>query len=156
MNHKECPRSGNGRSLSSVLLALMLAALAFASVACSNPEKSKAEHLTRGEAYLTEKKYQEASLEFRNAAQIDDKLAQAHWGLARAYEGMNQFSQAVDELRRTVALDPDNLDARVRLGNYYVVAYQQRKDNGFRDEAKRLYEEVLQKDPNHIEGHILK
>ena len=74
MNHKECPRSGNGRSLSSVLLACLVAAFAFATLACSNPEKAKVEHVQRGEAYLTEKKYQEASLEFRNAAQIDDKL----------------------------------------------------------------------------------
>ncbi|HLL70953.1 MAG TPA: tetratricopeptide repeat protein [Pyrinomonadaceae bacterium] len=155
MNHKECPRSGSGRSLSSVLLAFVVAALACATLSCSNPEKAKAEHVQRGEAYLTEKKFQEASLEFRNAVQIDDKLAQAHWGLARAYEGMDQFTQALDELRRTVALDANNLDARVRLGNYYILAFQQTKDDKFRDEAKQLYEDVLQKDPNHIEGHIL-
>ena len=155
MNHKECPRSGNGRSLSSVLLALLLVAVAFATAACSNPEETKAEHLKRGEAYLTEKKFQEASLEFRNAAQIDDKLAQAHWGLARAYEGMGQFTQVFEELRRTVALDANNLDARVRLGNYYVIAFQQFKDDKYRDEAQRLVKEVLEKDQNHIEGHIL-
>ncbi|HYP01706.1 MAG TPA: tetratricopeptide repeat protein [Pyrinomonadaceae bacterium] len=156
MNHKECPRSGSGRSLSSVLLALVVAALACATLSCANPEKAKAEHVQRGEAYLKEKKFQEASLEFRNAVQIDDKLAQAHWGLARAYEGMEQFSQAFDELRRTVALDANNLDARVRLGNYLILAFQQTKNDKLRDEAKRLYEEVLQKDANHIEGHILR
>ena len=155
MNHKECPRSGSGRSLSSVLLAFVVAACALASVACSNPEKAKAEHVERGEAYLTEKKFQEASLEFRNAVQIDDNLAQAHWGLARAYEGMEQYTQALDELQRTVTLDANNLDARVRLGNYYVLAYQQTKNDKQRDEAQRLADEVLQKDPKHIEGHIL-
>jgi tetratricopeptide (TPR) repeat protein len=144
MNHKECPRSGNGRSLSSILLAFVVAACAFATIACSNPEKDKVEHLKRGEAYLTEKKFQEASLEFRNAVQIDDKLAQA------------QYLQAIDELRRTVALDADNLDARVRLGNYYILAYQRERNDALRAEAERLYGEVLAKDPNHIEGHILK
>jgi tetratricopeptide (TPR) repeat protein len=138
------------------LLAFIVAACAFATVACSNPEKAKAEHLQRGEAYLTEKKFQEASLEFRNAVQIDDKLAQAHWGLARAYEGMEQYLQAIDELRRTVALDADNLDARVRLGNYYILAYQTERKAELRGEAERLYQEVLAKDPNHIEGNILK
>jgi len=155
MNHKECPRSGSGRSLSSVLLAFLVAACALASLACSNPEKAKKEHLERGEAYLTEKKFQEASLEFRNAVQIDDKLAEAHWGLARAYEGMEQYLQAFDELRRTVALDENNLDARVRLGNYYILGYQRERKDELRAEAERLYQEVLQKDPNHVEGHIL-
>jgi tetratricopeptide (TPR) repeat protein len=156
MNHKECPRSGNGRSLSSILLAFVVAACALATIACSDPEKAKAEHLKRGEAYLAEKKFQEASLEFRNAVQIDDKLAQAHWGLARAYEGMEQYLQTIDELRRTVALDADNLDARVRLGNYYILAYQRERKDELRTEAERLAQEVLTKDPNHIEGHILK
>jgi tetratricopeptide (TPR) repeat protein len=167
MNHKECPRSGNGRSLSSVLLAFVVAAFALATLACSNPEKAKAEHVQRGEAYLTEKKYQEASLEFRNAVQIDDRLAQAHWGLARAYEGMlvdnpQLVSQVIAELRRAVELDPnkDNLDARVSLGTYYIAAYQQSKDEkdraDFLKESERLAKEVLDKDPNHIEGHILR
>ncbi|HEX9919611.1 MAG TPA: tetratricopeptide repeat protein, partial [Pyrinomonadaceae bacterium] len=156
MNHKECPRSGSGRSLSSVLLAFLVAACAFATVSCSNPEKAKAEHVQRGETYLTEKKFQEASLEFRNAVQIDDKLAQAHWGLARAYEGMEQYLQALDELRRTIALDANNLEARVRLGNYYILFYQRERKDEFRAEAEKLYQDVLQKDPNNIEGHILK
>ncbi|HEX8424202.1 MAG TPA: hypothetical protein VF634_12355, partial [Pyrinomonadaceae bacterium] len=121
MNHKECPRSGNGRSLSSVLLAFVVALCALAAVSCSNPEKAKAEHVQRGEAYLTEKKFQEASLEFRNAVQIDDRMAQAHWGLARAYEGMlgdepQLVTQVIAELLRAIELDGNNLDARVRLG----------------------------------------
>ena len=167
MNYKECPRSGSGRSLPSVLpaLLLLLVAALFATAACSNPEETKREHVKRGEAYLTEKRFQEASLEFRNATQIDDKLASAHWGLARAYEGMigenpQLVNQFIAELRRAIELDPDNLEASVRLGNYYMAFYQKEKDdkrrNEFRKEAKRLSEEVLQKDQNFIEGHILK
>jgi tetratricopeptide (TPR) repeat protein len=154
MNRQECQRSGARRGLLPFLLATL--ALLLVASACSDPEKTKLEHLSRGEAYLKEKKYQEASLEFRNAVQIDDRAAQAHWGLARAYEGSGQFAQAVDEMQRTIQLDPNNLDARVRLGNYYIVAYQQTKDAKAKDEASRLAEEVLQKDPNHVEGHILR
>ena len=58
---------------------------------CANSEKAKAEHLSRGEAYLKDFKFQEAALEFRNAIQLDDKLAVAHWGLARAYESLQRF-----------------------------------------------------------------
>ena len=65
------------------LLCLFLAAVVSLG-GCTNVEKAKAEHLSKGEAYLKDSKFQEAALEFRNALQIDDKLAAAHWGLAQA------------------------------------------------------------------------
>src|ERR687884_128984 len=123
MNHSECQRSGARRGLLFLLFAAALAVVA-ATSACTDPAKAKAEHLSRGEAYLKDKKYQEASLEFRNAVQIDDRSAQAHWGLARAYEGMGDFAHAVEELQTTIKLDQNNLDARTRLGNVFMVAYK--------------------------------
>src|SRR5574338_696495 len=92
-----------------ILFCLLLAAV-ISLAGCANPEKAKAEHVKKGEAYLTDSKFQEASLEFRNAIQIDDKLASAHWGLARAFEGLERFPEMIDELRKTVTLDKDNLD----------------------------------------------
>jgi tetratricopeptide (TPR) repeat protein len=134
------------------LLCLLLAALISLS-GCTNSEKAKAAHLSKGEAYLKDSKFQEASLEFRNALQIDDKLAAAHWGLAQAYEGLQRGNEAVDELRKTVQLDPNNLEARNKLGTYYLAASNNRPENVA--EAERLAKETLQKDPNNIEGHIL-
>ena len=96
---------------------LLLAAI-ISLAACSNPEKAKAAHLAQGETYLKDSKFQEASLEFRNAIQIDDKLAAGHWGLARAFEGLERFPEMIDELRKTITLDKDNLEARIKLGNY--------------------------------------
>ena len=87
-------------------------AVAVSSTGCANPAKAKADHVKKGEAYLKDSKFQEASLEFRNAIQIDDKLADAHWGLARAFEGLERFPEMLDELRKTVSLDQNNLEAR--------------------------------------------
>src|SRR5688572_32726923 len=134
------------------LLSVLLAAL-FAISGCTNPEKAKIAHVERGEVYLKDEKFQEASLEFRNAIQIDEKLASAHWGLARAYEGLQRFQEAFEELRKTTQLDPDNLDARVKLGNYYIAAGKGNPE--LIAEAERLAKEILLKDPNHVEGHIL-
>src|SRR5919199_4531233 len=150
MNHKECPRKSY---IVALLSAMLLAALALSG--CGSAAASKAEHVRRGEAFLKEKKYQEASIEFRNATQIDDHLAAAHWGLARAYEGLERWSEMMDELVKPADLDGNNLDARVRLGNYYLAANVSRKSPDLVAEADRLAKEVLQKDPNHIEGHIL-
>ena len=155
MNRSECLRSGSGRGLLLTLLSLLLT---LGLAACSNPEKAKADYLQRGEQYLKDKRFQEAALEFRNALQLDDRVAEAHYGLAQAYEGQEQLLPAIQELRRTVELKPDHADAAVRLGNYYAAAYQGNRDANkpLRDEAQRLADGVLQRDPNHIEAHILK
>jgi tetratricopeptide (TPR) repeat protein len=134
------------------LLCLLLAAIVSLS-GCTNAEQAKAAHLERGEAYLKDLKYQEASLEFRNALQFDDKSAPAYWGLARAYEGLQRLPEMITALQKTIENDKTHLDARVRLGNYYF-AYSK----GYPDmakEAERLARETLERDPNHIEGHIL-
>ncbi|MGH9932150.1 MAG: tetratricopeptide repeat protein, partial [Pyrinomonadaceae bacterium] len=58
-----------------------------------------------------------------------------------------------EELRKTTELDKDNLDARVKLGNYYIAAAKGHPE--LTAEAERLAKEILQKDSNHVEGHIL-
>src|SRR3954451_4837936 len=141
-----------GKTSFSLLLTLLLASLVILS-ACTSPEKAKAEHVSRGEALLKDQKFQEAALEFRNAVQIDDKYGAAHWGLARAYEGLQRFQEAFTELQRAVDLDKNNLDARVTLDNYYMASANPSAES--QAEAEKLVKEILQKDPNHIEGHIL-
>src|SRR6267142_840997 len=134
------------------LLSLVLSALLLLT-GCTSPQKAKAEHVSRGEALLKTEKFQEASIEFRVAIQIDDKLAAAHWGLARAYEGLQRSQEMFDELHTTVGLNANNLDARVKLGNYDMQIA-----NRFPEalsEAEQLAKEILQKDSNHVEGHIL-
>jgi tetratricopeptide (TPR) repeat protein len=135
-----------------VLLSLLLTAV-FSFGGCTNPEKAKAAHLSRGDAYLKDSKFQEASIEYRNAIQIDDKLAAAHWGLARAYEGLQRPQEAFEELQKTTQLDPNNLEARTKLGTLYIASSRGRSE--YIAEAERLGNEILQKDPNYIEGHIL-
>lgn len=134
------------------LLSLLLAVVVSLG-GCSNPEKAKAEHVSRGEAFLKDSKFQEAALEFRNALQLDDKLAPAHWGLARAYEGLQRLPEMLQELRKAVELDQNNLDAKNKLANYYLAASKGRPE--LLAEAERLANDILQKDPKHIEGHIL-
>lgn len=136
---------------STLLCVLLAAVISFAG--CSNPEKAKAEHVKKGEAYLADSKFQEASLEFRNAIQLDEKFAAAHWGLARAFEGLQRFPEMFQELQKTVELDANNLEARNKLGNYYLAASRGKPE--VISMAEKLAQEVLQKDANNIEGHIL-
>ncbi len=134
------------------LFCLLLSAAIFLA-GCTDPQQAKAKHLAQGEAYLKDTKFQEATIEFRNAIQLDDNSAPAHWGLARAYEGLERYPEMLEELRKTIAKDQNNLDARIKLGNYYLAGSRGRSD--VIGEAERLAKEVLAKDANNIEGHIL-
>src|SRR6185295_13723890 len=129
------------------LLSVALVAV-FAIGGCTNPEKAKIAHVQKGDAYLKDEKFQEASLEYRNAVQIDEKLASAHWGLARAYEGLQRFQEAFEELRKTTELDAENLDARVKLGNYYIAAGKGNPE--MVTQAERMAKEILAKNSNHV------
>ncbi len=149
MTNHECRRKFSTLSL----LLIAIAAVAILIGACTTPEKAKAQHVARGQALLKDKKFQEAALEFRSALQIDEQLADAHWGLAQVYEGLQRYQEAFEEMKTTAELDQNNLDVRVKLGNYYLMGSQQ--SAAAVSEAERLAKEILQKNPNHIEGHIL-
>jgi len=151
MNLQECPRARRVRAL----LAFSLACLVALAASCTSPEKAKAQHLQRGEAFLKERRWQEASIEFRNALQIDDNLAAAHWGLAQAYEQLGRGGEYVEELKRTVKLDPTNVQARLKLANGYLYAYNQQKNQELLAEAERLANEVIARDPKNPDGQIL-
>jgi tetratricopeptide (TPR) repeat protein len=153
MNRQECPRA---RGLRALLLVLLAVSVAFAA-SCSNPEKAKAEHVARGEAFLKEKKWQEATLEFRNAIQIDENLAAAHWGLAQAYEQLGRVAEAMEELQQTVRLDPNNFTARLKLANAYLLAYSsgREKNAEFLARAEQFANEILSRDARNPDGHIL-
>lgn len=145
------PRLHARRSSGSALM-ILLALLCCLFVACKeDPQKAKLKHVEKGKQYLKEKRYAEARIEFRNALVIDKKMADAFAGLADASLGLNNVQEAFDALRQATELDPNNLTAKVKLGNIYVQYV--REDNT--KEAERLANEVLGKDANHIEGHIL-
>jgi tetratricopeptide (TPR) repeat protein len=151
MNLPECPRARTLRALSVLLLTLLVALAA----SCTSPEKAKAEHLRRGEQFLKDRRWQDASLEFRAALQIDDNFAAAHWGLARAYEQLGRGSEFFDELQRAVRLDPNNMEARVKLASGYLAAYSLQKNDTLLSEAERLANEITARDPKNPDGHIL-
>ncbi len=151
MSSQECPRARRRRAALTFLLALLVALAA----GCSNPEKAKAEHVARGEALLKEQRWQEAALEFRNAIQIDDKLAAAHWGLAQAYEQLQRGVEALEELQKADQLDPANTLARLKLANAYLLAYARNKNNELLGEAERFANEIVAHDAKNPDGHIL-
>lgn len=106
--------------------------------------------LAKGEEYLQKRKFHDALMQFRSAVESDPSSAKGHWGLARAYENLGQFNQTVEELRKTVDLDDSNLEAKAKLGNYFLLVQP-----SMIDETEKIRDEILAADQKFIEGHIL-
>ena len=142
MNYRECQKT-NFRFL------FLTALCAFLLISCSSQAKQK--HLKLGEEYLKNRKFHEAVMEFRAAVEIDKNSGEAYWGLARAQESLGEFSETVENLRKAVDYNPKNLDAKAKLGNYFLVF-----NPPAIGETEKLLEEIFAQDPQFIEGFILK
>jgi tetratricopeptide (TPR) repeat protein len=144
MKYRECQFF----SFRLLFAALLLGGSLLSLSSCS---QSKDKHIARGEEYLQKRKFEEALMEFRAAADIDKDSSAAQWGLARAYENLGQFYETVDALQKVSSLNPENLDAKSKLGNYYLISTPPQTD-----EAQKVLDDVFARDANFIEGHILK
>ncbi len=141
MKHTECQNFHTRIFILAVVSSLLL----FAS--CGQSLQS---HLERGEDFLLKRKFEEAAMQFRAAAQIDDTSAEAHWGLARSFEAQNKFLETIEELRKVSDLAPDNLEAKAKLGNYYLLFNPPQIQ-----ESEKILQDIFKRDENFIEGHIL-
>lgn len=141
MNYRECHNPRRLFAYPTLFLAIAI----FIS-GCS----STASFLAKGEEYLQKRKFHDALMQFRSAAETDTASAEAHWGMARASEKLGQFNETVEALRKTVDLDPDNLNAKAKLGSYFLLVQPP-----MITEAETLRNDILAKDGSFIEGHLL-
>ena len=97
-------------SASTPILALVLIGLVL--FGCSgDPETKKVAHYKKAMVYLEEKNPSAATIELRNAIQLDPKYAQARYQLGLLYLQAGEAKNAFNELQRAASLDPANLDA---------------------------------------------
>jgi len=71
-----------------------------------------------------------AMQEDRRALELNPNLAQAHHQLGNMYLHLGLLDRAVDEFRRTLAIDPGNYGATRRIG--LALVYQGRYEDGLR------------------------
>lgn len=144
MNYREC----HSFKTKFLIAALISGLLIFFASSCGQSLES---HLERGEDFLNKRQFEEASMQFRAAVEIDKSSAEAHWGLARAFENQSKFNETLEELRTVAELAPGNLEAKAKLANYYLLFEQPQIE-----EASKILDDILQRDKNFIEAHVLK
>ncbi len=118
-------------------LALVLAFSLFLS-ACEKPEQRAQGYYEQGIKFFDQGKMSKAKLEFRNALQIDKKLAPAWFGLARIDEKKRDWRAVIRSLNNVVSLDPKHVQARIKLGNIYLLGGDNTKALEYSDAALAL------------------
>jgi tetratricopeptide (TPR) repeat protein len=102
---------------------LVLAVTLGLSFGCkSNPEQSKQRYLESGQHYFEDGKYEEATIQFRKALQLDQRFAEAYFRLGISYIKLGQWREAYSALIQAVQLNPEKLEAHLRLGELYLRA----------------------------------
>ncbi len=102
------------RNSGKLSLCLMIAGALLSSGGCSRDRNArKQKYFESGQQYFQAGKYQEATIQFLNAVQVDTSFAAAHYQLARCYLRQKLLSSAYRELAVTVQLDPKNWQAQL-------------------------------------------
>jgi len=123
-----------------------------------DPEKVKARYLENGDKYMSQRKYKEAVLMYKNAIKRDPKFGEAYAKLGDAEMARGDARAAVAAFRRAVELLPKAEDPAGKLADIYLAAYtvSAKKNPEFIKEVKDLANTLLQKNPKSYHGYRLK
>jgi tetratricopeptide (TPR) repeat protein len=116
--------------------------------ACSSKEEKKQVYYQNALNYIKEKKRDAAIIELRNAIQIDAKYGEARYQLGLLYLEAGDGQKAFGELVRAADLNPDNLDANLKVAQFYLLSQK-------KDESRKRVDHILAKDPNHRDALTL-
>jgi tetratricopeptide (TPR) repeat protein len=109
--------------------------------ACGGAQSRFQAHMKRGQALFTEGDYTKASIEFRNALQIEPKDVGARLAAAKADEKLRKPREAFGLYQAVIDASPDNLEAREGQARMLVYANQP-------EQAVKVLEPAFAKHPN--------
>ncbi len=109
--------------LSRTLFACLLTLSLLLSSCSRDPETRKKKFLANGNKYFETGKFREASIMYRNALKVDARYGEAYYRLALTSLKLGQYPDAINSFKRSVELQPDNLDSARQLSDIYVSVY---------------------------------
>jgi tetratricopeptide (TPR) repeat protein len=128
------------------MVSLGIAALLFG---CGGAEERKAEHLAKGKSFFEAHNVDKAAIEFRNVLQIDPKTAKPYYYLGLIEEQKKNWPQAFGMFQKSVELNPNDLDARFKLAQFYSLARDA-------DKATEMLGPVIAAKPGDIDARMLR
>ena len=108
--------------------------------ACSGAQERKVSYLQKAQAYFNDQNYDKASIELRNALQIDPKYVEARYLYGQVAEKKGEFRSALGSYQVAVDEDPKFSPARAALARIYLLA-------GANEKAAELVDAGLKEDP---------
>ncbi len=129
-----------------LLPALIIITLALG--ACGGKEDRAASYLERAQTAFDQGDLIKAQLEAKNALQILPNNFQASYLLAQVAEEENSPQQMITYLRRSVEIDPTNVEAQVKMGRIWAAGNQI-------DRARDSVAAIEASDPGNNEGRVL-
>jgi tetratricopeptide (TPR) repeat protein len=121
---------------------------------CSrDPKALRDKYYASGQKYLDDKRYEEASIEFRNALRIDKEHVPSYIGVAKAFQGLGDHQNAISAFQQVIRMDSKNVEARLQIGEYLVAGGM--RDADLYKQAQKMGEEILQLEPLNVEALTL-
>ena len=106
-----------------------------------------------GERHFKQARYPEAIIQFLNSLEKDPRNRDARYLLAASYMHQQQWSSAVRELRTLLENYPDDIEAKLRLGNLYLAGAL--GDKKLFNLAREIADSILAKSPSSVEALVL-
>lgn len=88
---------------------------------CDSFRMTADEYMQSGNDFIEKSEFIQASLQFRNAIQIDKDMTAAWYGLSLAEEGQGQMNKVYVLLNKVLELDPSHVDARIKRGKIFLL-----------------------------------
>lgn len=101
-----------------------------------------------GDRYAAQEKFPEAVLTYARALQINPRLADVHYKIAKCQLKLSNWASAYQELQQVMVLDPKNWEAQESLGQLYLAG-------GKAPEAKDLALQILKENPSDLGAQTL-
>ena len=98
-----------------------LLALVLALAGCGSSQSRFESHMERGRQYLATGNLEKASVEFRNALQIDPRSGAAYYLIGRVAERLGNINEAVDSYAAAIDVAPSDDRARASLAKAFVL-----------------------------------
>ncbi|MEH6547323.1 MAG: tetratricopeptide repeat protein, partial [Sneathiella sp.] len=135
--------------LSNISRCLVAGMFILAVAACDSPEEKAAAHYKSGMEFVDAGNFVKAGIEFRNALQLNETLADGWYGLALVEESEGKWREYAGDILKAIELDPKHVKAQARYGKIMLLS-------GRLEDALKASDLITELDPDSADTLALK